>query len=63
MAESLMHMMKQSSFDGQEVVVNILRVGRLGMFFQTKDERQTGYYDMKLGSLGKTLSGSYRVTS
>ena len=31
--------------EGQEVVVNILRVGRLGMFFQSKDERKTGYYD------------------
>ena len=46
--------------DGQEVVVNILRVGRLGMFFQTKDERQTGYYDNELGSW-EELPGSYRV--
>ena len=46
--------------DGQEVVVNILRVGRLGMFFQTKDERQTGYYDNELGSW-EELPGSYRI--
>ena len=46
--------------DGQEVVVNILRVGRLGMFFQTEDERQTGYYDHETGTWEK-LSGSYRV--
>ena len=46
--------------DGQEVVVNILRVGRLGMFFQTKDERQTGYYDHETRTWEK-LSGGYRV--
>jgi hypothetical protein len=46
--------------DGQEMVVNILRVGRLGMFFQTKDERKTGYYDNETGTW-ETLSGSYRV--
>ena len=46
--------------DGKEMVVNILRVGRLGMFFQTKDERKTGYYDTELGSW-EELSGSYRV--
>ena len=47
--------------DGKEMVVNILRVGRLGMFFQTKDERKTGYYDTELGTW-EELSGSYRVT-
>jgi len=47
--------------DGQEVVVNILRVGRLGMFFQSKDERTTGYYDNETGTW-EELSGSYRVT-
>jgi len=46
--------------DGQEMVVNILRVGRLGMFFQTKDERKTGYYDNETGTW-ETLSGSYRT--
>ena len=47
--------------DGQEVVVNILRVGRLGMFFQSKDERKTGYYDNETGTW-EELPGSYRVT-
>jgi hypothetical protein len=47
--------------DGQEVVVNILRVGRLGMFFQSKDERKTGYYDTETGSW-EELGGGYRVT-
>ena len=42
------------------MVVNILRVGRLGMFFQTKDERKTGYYDTVTGNW-EELSGSYRV--
>jgi hypothetical protein len=46
--------------EGKEMVVNILRVGRLGMFFQTKDERKTGYYDTVTGSW-EELSGSYRV--
>ena len=30
------------------------------MFFQTKDERKTGYYDNELGSW-EELPGSYRV--
>ena len=47
--------------DGQEVVVNILRVGRLGMFFQSKDERKTGYYDNETATW-EELPGSYRVT-
>ena len=47
--------------DGQEVVVNILRVGRLGMFFQSKDERKTGYYDNETGTW-EELGGGYRVT-
>jgi hypothetical protein len=47
--------------DGQEVVVNILRVGRLGMFFQSKDERKTGYYDTETSSW-EELGGGYRVT-
>ena len=42
--------------DGKEMVVNILRVGRLGMFFQTKDERKTGYYE-------KTRCGSVTPAS
>lgn len=44
----------------QEVVVNILRVGRLGMFYQTKDERQTGFWNPESGSW-EELSGSYRT--
>jgi hypothetical protein len=47
--------------DGQEVVVNILRVGRLGMFFQSKDERKTGYYDNETGTW-EELGGGYRIT-
>ena len=43
------------------MVVNILRVGRLGMFFQSKDERKTGYYDTETGSW-EELGGGYRVT-
>ena len=46
--------------DDQEVVVNILRVGRLGMFYQTKDERQTGFWNPESGSW-EELSGSYRT--
>jgi hypothetical protein len=47
--------------DGQEVVVNILRVGRLGMFFQSKDERKTGYCDNETGTW-EELGGGYRIT-
>jgi hypothetical protein len=46
--------------DDQEVVVNILRVGRLGMFYQTKDERQTGFWNPDSNSW-EELSGNYRT--
>ena len=46
--------------DGQEVVVNILRVGRLGMFYQTKDGRDTGYWDPDTQTW-EEISGSYRT--
>ena len=46
--------------DNQEIVVNILRVGRLGMFYQTKDGRDTGYWDPELGSW-ESLPGGYRT--
>tara|TARA_Y100000590_G_scaffold452840_1_gene596761 strand:+ start:24 stop:779 length:756 start_codon:yes stop_codon:yes gene_type:complete len=48
------------TLNDQEIVVNVLRVGRLGMFYQTKDGRQTGYWDEELGAWEK-LSGSYRT--
>ena len=31
--------------DGKEMVVNILVVGRIGMFYQTKDEQQSGFWN------------------
>ena len=31
--------------DGKEMVVNILAVGRIGMFYQTKDEQQSGFWN------------------
>jgi len=46
--------------DNQEIVVNILRVGRLGMFYQTKDGRDTGYWNPELGSW-ESLPGGYRT--
>ena len=40
-------------------VVNILVIGRIGMFYQTKDERTSGRWDNKTGSW-EDLPGSYR---
>ena len=31
--------------DGQEIVANVLVIGRIGMFYQTKDERTSGIWD------------------
>jgi hypothetical protein len=31
--------------DGKEMVVNVLVVGRIGMFYQTKDEQQSGVWN------------------
>ncbi len=40
-------------------VVNILVIGRIGMFYQTKDERTSGRWDSETGTW-EELSGSYR---
>ena len=40
-------------------VVNILVIGRIGMFYQTKDERTSGRWDNETGSW-EDLPGSYR---
>ena len=40
-------------------VVNILVIGRIGMFYQTKDERTSGRWDNETGTW-EELSGSYR---
>ncbi len=40
-------------------VVNILVIGRIGMFYQTKDEQVSGRWNNELG-LWEELSGSYR---
>jgi len=45
--------------DDKEMVVNILVIGRVGMFFQTKDEQQSGYWNMETGDW-EELSG-YRT--
>ena len=40
-------------------VVNILVIGRIGMFYQTKDERTSGRWDNETGTW-EDLPGSYR---
>ena len=40
-------------------VVNILVIGRIGMFYQTKDERTSGRWDNEVGEWVE-LPGSYR---
>ena len=39
--------------DDKEMVVNILVIGRVGMFYQTKDEQQSYWNRTKLGETGK----------
>lgn len=34
------------SIDGVETPVDMLRVGRLGLYYQTKDQKQSGRYDL-----------------
>ena len=45
--------------NGKEMVVNILVIGRIGMFYQTKDEQQSGYWNKETGDW-EELSG-YRT--
>ncbi|NND82340.1 MAG: DUF3450 domain-containing protein [Gammaproteobacteria bacterium] len=35
--------------DGTETPVDMLRVGRLGLYYQTKDQKQSGMYDLASG--------------
>ena len=42
-----------------DTVVNILVIGRIGMFYQTKDERTSGRWDNEVGEWVE-LPGSYR---
>jgi len=44
---------------GDGTVVNILVIGRIGMFYQTKDEQSSGRWNNETGSWDK-LPGSYR---
>ena len=46
--------------DGTEIVVNILRVRAGAMFYQTKDGRDTGYWDPD-SQTWEEISGSYRA--
>ena len=46
--------------DGQEIVANVLVVGRIGMFYQTKDERTSGIWDKKANDWVELDSG-YRT--
>ena len=46
--------------DGQEIVANVLVVGRIGMFYQTKDERTSGIWDKKTNDWVELDSG-YRT--
>ena len=46
--------------DGQEIVANVLVVGRIGMFYQTKDERTSGIWDKDANDWVE-LDGGYRT--
>ena len=46
------------SLDGGEVTVNILQVGRSGLYYQTLDGEQSGYWD-KAGKAWTALDGSH----
>ena len=43
--EALCVKIDKLNIDGKEMVVNILAVGRIGMFYQTKDEQQSGFWN------------------
>lgn len=46
--------------DGQEIVANVLVIGRIGMFYQTKDERSSGVWDKEVNDWVELDSG-YRT--
>ncbi len=46
--------------DGEEKVVNILRIGRLALMYQLKDQSEAGIWDSEAGEWVE-VSGSYRI--
>tara|TARA_B100000965_G_scaffold171728_1_gene143408 strand:- start:21 stop:773 length:753 start_codon:yes stop_codon:yes gene_type:complete len=46
--------------DGEEKVVNILRIGRLALMYQLKDQSEAGIWDSEAGKWVE-VSGSYRI--
>jgi hypothetical protein len=46
------------SIDGNNLEVNVLVVGRVGMFYQTKDERSSGRWNNEIGEW-ESLPNSY----
>lgn len=46
--------------DGEEKVVNILRIGRLALMYQLKDQSEAGIWDSEAGKWVE-VSGGYRI--
>ncbi|MBU1056037.1 MAG: DUF3450 domain-containing protein [Proteobacteria bacterium] len=49
------------SFEKQTMLVNIFRLGRLSLFFQSLDQKHCGFYNLSTNTW-QTLSGSYNRT-
>ncbi|NIA08290.1 MAG: DUF3450 family protein [Nitrospiraceae bacterium] len=52
---------KKISIDNRPVVVNVFRLGRISLFFQTPDRKTSGYFDIAT-SAWKILPSSYNRT-
>ncbi len=48
------------SVDGVDLDVNIIRIGRIAMMYQTKDQAKSGYWSTDTNQWGDLDSGEYR---
>lgn len=48
--------------DGEEREVNIIRVGRIALLYQTKDQRVSGAWDREAGEWVQVSAAQYRAT-
>jgi hypothetical protein len=48
------------SVDGVDLDVNIVRIGRIALMYQTKDQAQSGYWSTDTNQWGELDAGTYR---
>lgn len=48
------------AIDGEEREVNVIRIGRLALLYQTKDQRQSGAWDNEAGEWVEVSANQYR---